>query len=73
MQDREYFKARAAVARAAAISAADVASCRVRMDMAKEYEFRAAMEPHDKPDASAESDLPSLQQRPDSLQLPPHA
>ena len=60
MNDREYFKKRAAVARAAAMSAKDVASCRIHMDMAREYEFRATMEPDDDPVAAATDDLSLL-------------
>jgi hypothetical protein len=58
MKDRDCFKIRAAAARAAAIAAKDVASCRIHMDMAKEYEFRAAMEPDDDDATAATDELP---------------
>jgi hypothetical protein len=45
MSDREYFKRRAQEERAAAVAAPDVASCRIHMNMAKEYDFMAACEP----------------------------
>jgi hypothetical protein len=47
MNDRDYFRMRAEAERKAAYAATDVASCRVHMDMAREYEFRAAMEPRE--------------------------
>lgn len=47
MNDRDYYRMRALAERKAAYAARDVASCRVHMDMAREYEFRAAMEPRE--------------------------
>jgi hypothetical protein len=45
MSDREYFMGRAAAERRAALAAANMPSFRVHMDMAQEYERRAAAEP----------------------------
>ena len=45
MDDREYFRRRAEAERAAAIKAKDNTSCRVHVELAKHYEWRAAMEP----------------------------
>jgi hypothetical protein len=45
MDDREYFRRRAEAERAAAIRAKDNTSCRVHVELAKHYEWRAAMEP----------------------------
>lgn len=45
MGDREYFRKRAEIERAAAIAAKDRASCRVHMNMAREYDWRANTEP----------------------------
>jgi hypothetical protein len=45
MSDREYFRKRAEVERAAAIAAKDRASCRIHMTMAREYDWRANAEP----------------------------
>lgn len=47
MNDRDYYRMRALAERKAAYAARDVAACRVHMDMAREYEFRAAMEPRE--------------------------
>ena len=45
MTNRHYFERRAEQERAAAVAARDPAVCRIHMQMAKEYEFRAATEP----------------------------
>lgn len=45
MSDRAYFRRRAEAERAAAIAATDMASCRVHMNMAREYDWRANTEP----------------------------
>jgi hypothetical protein len=45
MSDREYFARRAVVEREAALKARDLSSFRAHMDMAREYEWRAATEP----------------------------
>lgn len=49
MSDREYFRKRAEAERAAAIMAKDRASCRVHMNMAREYDWRASGEPPAEP------------------------
>ena len=45
MSDRDYFIARAAAERRAALAAASMPSFRAHMSMAQEYERRAAVEP----------------------------
>ncbi len=47
MNDREYYRMRADAERKAAYAARDAASCRIHMELAREYEFRAAMEPRE--------------------------
>ena len=49
MSDRDYFRKRAEAERAAAIAAKDRASCRVHMNMAREYDWRASTEPPAEP------------------------
>ncbi len=47
MNDPEYYRMRADAERKAAYAARDAASCRLHMELAREYEFRAAMEPRE--------------------------
>ena len=46
MGNREYYQRRAEAERATAMAARDVAVIRAHMDLAREYEWRAATEPY---------------------------
>lgn len=46
MSDREYFNRRAAAERLAAMNATDTCAIRAHMELAREYEWRAATEPY---------------------------
>ena len=43
--DKDYYRRRAEAERAAALSSTDVAVMRVHLELAREYEWRAATEP----------------------------
>ncbi|MES2441828.1 MAG: hypothetical protein V4574_03290 [Pseudomonadota bacterium] len=55
MSDRDYFKDRAQSERAAAQTAADPTAFHAHMQMAREYEWRAATEPYAEPTVSGGS------------------
>ncbi|PXA99147.1 hypothetical protein DMC47_04940 [Nostoc sp. 3335mG] len=47
MDDRDYYRMRADAERNAAYAARDATACRIHMELAREYGFRAAMEPRE--------------------------
>ncbi|MET0247731.1 MAG: hypothetical protein ABW182_13355 [Sphingomonas sp.] len=57
MNDRDHYRMRADAERKAAYAARDAASCRIHMAIARDYEFRAAMEPRE-PDAGEVPPMP---------------
>ena len=60
MSDREYFNKRATAERRAAMKATDTCAARAHLELAREYEWRAATEPYQDTPAPTQR-LPMIQ------------